>query len=104
MSEIKFIFSAALLALAISNVAPNTAEAASGQSMSYCTAAAQCGYYAQDYFGRQYFVATHTISCNAWAANDTGTACTWQWQFNNFVRCTGLDAYGNWGVAFFTCH
>jgi hypothetical protein len=103
MSKIKFILGAALLVLAVSNLAPTAAEAEMGQSLSYCTASTQCGYYARDYYGRPYFVPTHTISCNAWAAANTGTACTWNWQFNNFVQCTGLDGYGRWSNFFFTC-
>ena len=76
-----------------------------GQSMSECSAATQCGYYLYDAYGRPYyFVNTHNISCFVYANANAGTACRWEFVFNGYVRCEGLDAYGNWGVFGQSCY
>jgi hypothetical protein len=102
MTSVKALFFVFLIATGL--VAAPAAQANWGQSMSNCSASTQCGYYARDAWGRIYFVPTHTINCFVYANASAGTACTWEWAFNSYVRCTGVDAYGRWGQLYYTCH
>jgi hypothetical protein len=80
------------------------AHAGYGSSFSTCAAQVPCGYYAADMFGRPMFVQTHSISCFVSANAMGGTACTWEAMINGYVRCTGIDEFGNWSQLYFTCH
>jgi hypothetical protein len=105
MKALKTILCTTLAATGLVAAAASTdAHAGFGQSFSYCAAQTQCGYYAPDMFGRPMFIPTYTISCNVMANASGGTACTYEWQFNNYVRCTGVNSFGQWEEFFFTCH
>lgn len=96
-------FKAVLVAFGIlSAVAGGSIEQAQASS-SYCAAVARCGYYARDWYGNVLFVDTHTVSCESWANAFTGTLCTQEWVFNSYVRCTGVDGFGNWVNAYYSC-